>query len=108
MACATACRAHQQRPLASRDTSEQPVRFREEFRMPSGVRKSPKAEPEAIRSIIQIVALQVVSFDAIGLPGNTPFPEIAIRRTWRCTRCGSNEVTVMPNWSDPRGGGRPG
>ena len=43
-----------------------------------------------------------VTFDQIGLPEDTPFPQIARRRRWVCQKCGSREVSVMPDWRDPR------
>ena len=43
-----------------------------------------------------------VPFDKIGLPEDTPFPQIARLRKWVCQKCGSREVSVMPDWRDPR------
>ena len=40
----------------------------------------------------------VLTFDAINLPDDTPFPEIAIRRRWVCAKCGCRKVSVMPRW----------
>ncbi len=45
--------------------------------------------------------MQAMTFDELGLPESTLFPEIARRRRWLCTGCGSREVTCMPNWPDP-------
>ena len=45
--------------------------------------------------------MQVMSFDDLGLPDETPFPKIASRCRWVCIGCGSGEVTCMPDWSDP-------
>ena len=36
--------------------------------------------------------------DQLGLPEETLFPSIAMQRRWRCERCGSRMVTVMPRW----------
>ena len=44
----------------------------------------------------------VMAFDDIGLPDSTPFPAIKERRRWACQRCGNREITVMPDWRDPR------
>ena len=46
--------------------------------------------------------MQEMSFDELGLPDETPFPELATRRRWLCTGCASREVGVMPDWPDPR------
>lgn len=37
-----------------------------------------------------------VPFAAMGLPPDTPFPAIARRRRFRCSACGSREVTLQP------------
>ena len=39
-----------------------------------------------------------LTFDAIGLPDDTPFPSIATRKRWVCRRCGSTGASVMPSW----------
>ena len=44
----------------------------------------------------------VMAFDDLGLPDVMPFPSIKTRRRWTCQRCGNREVSVMPNWRDPR------
>ena len=44
----------------------------------------------------------VVAFEDLGLPDKTPFPEIRTRRRWVCERCTGSEVSVMPDWHDPR------
>ena len=44
----------------------------------------------------------VMAFDDIGLPDHTPFPAIKTQRRWACQRCGNREVSLMPNWRDPR------
>ena len=46
--------------------------------------------------------MQEISFYDLGLPEETLFPEIARRRRWVCTGCGSREVSCMPDWPDPR------
>ena len=40
----------------------------------------------------------VVDFDDLGLPNDTPFPEITRSRTWKCQRCRCTESTAMPDW----------
>ena len=44
----------------------------------------------------------VIPFEDIGLSDSTPFPAIKTHRRWTCQRCGSREVSVMPDWRDPR------
>ena len=39
-----------------------------------------------------------LTFDAIGLPDDTPFPSIATRKRWVYRRCGSRKASVMPSW----------
>jgi hypothetical protein len=48
-------------------------------------------------------------FDDLGLPDETPFPEIAKLRRFTCSACGSGRVHLMPDWRGHRamaGGGR--
>ncbi len=45
--------------------------------------------------------MQEMSFDDLGLPESTPFPEIVNRRQWLCTGCGGGQVTCLPDWPDP-------
>ncbi len=45
--------------------------------------------------------VQVITFDELGLPESTPFPDIATRRRWLCIGCGSLQVSIMPDWPDP-------
>ena len=47
-----------------------------------------------------------IEFDALALPDETPFPEIARRRRFRCTACGARENAVRPDWRDYRAEGR--
>ena len=46
----------------------------------------------------------IVTFDALGLPDETPFPDVATRRRWVCRGCGCRRVVVMPDWPDPCAG----
>ena len=46
--------------------------------------------------------MNVVAFEDIGVSDLTPFPEVRNHRRWTCERCGNHEVSVMPNWRDPR------
>ena len=39
-----------------------------------------------------------VPFDKIGLPEDTPFPQIARLRKWVCQQCKGRQVSVMPDW----------
>jgi hypothetical protein len=39
-----------------------------------------------------------ISWDAIGLPEDTPFPEIVFRARFRCAGCGQLDCYVSPNW----------
>jgi hypothetical protein len=41
-----------------------------------------------------------MTFDALGLPGDTPFPQIIVRRRFTCSGCGSHAVDVSINWRD--------
>ena len=41
---------------------------------------------------------QRVTWDKLGLPDDTPFPQIARSRTWECQRCGGTDITAMPDW----------
>ncbi len=43
-----------------------------------------------------------VPFDKMGLPDDTPFPQIARLRKWVCQKCKGRQVSVMPEWRDPR------
>ncbi len=43
-----------------------------------------------------------VPFDRMGLPDDTPFPQIARARKWVCQKCKGRQVSVMPDWRDPR------
>ena len=43
-----------------------------------------------------------VPFDKIALPEDTPFPQIARVRKWVCAKCKGRQVSVMPDWRDPR------
>ena len=43
-----------------------------------------------------------VPFDKMGLPEDTPFPQIARLRKWICAKCGGRQISVMPDWRDPR------
>ena len=45
--------------------------------------------------------MQAITFNELGLPDETPFPEIARRRRWFCVGCRSRQVTCMPDWADP-------
>jgi hypothetical protein len=38
------------------------------------------------------------TFAALGLEDDLPFPSIARRRRFVCSRCGSKAVNIMPNW----------
>jgi hypothetical protein len=44
-------------------------------------------------------------FDRIALPDETPFPDIAKLRRFRCDGCGSSKAFVTPDW---RGMNAPG
>ena len=44
----------------------------------------------------------VVALDDLGLPNKTPISEIRTRRRWICERCSGREVSVMPDWRNPR------
>ncbi len=41
-----------------------------------------------------------VPFEKIGLPEDTPIPQIARLRRWVCQKCGGRQVSVMPDWRD--------
>ena len=45
------------------------------------------------------------TFDAIGLPDETPFPRIARARRFRCSGCGARDYAVVPDWSRHRAPG---
>ena len=40
----------------------------------------------------------VLTLDALSLPDDTPLSSIATRLRWKCQRCGSRKVRVMPSW----------
>jgi hypothetical protein len=46
-----------------------------------------------------------VTFDALRLPDETPFPEIARAKKFRCGACGSRDCRVSPDWRDYRASG---
>jgi hypothetical protein len=39
-----------------------------------------------------------VAFDVIGLPDETPFPDIGRARRLRCSACGARNCAVVPDW----------
>jgi len=39
-----------------------------------------------------------VTFAAAGVEDRAPFPSIAERRRFVCTRCGGRAVSIMPDW----------
>ena len=39
-----------------------------------------------------------LAIDTLDLPDDTPFPSIATQRRWKCEKCGSRKVSVMPRW----------
>ncbi len=41
-----------------------------------------------------------VQFSAMGLPTETPFPDIVRRKRFACLACGGREVTLQPCWAD--------
>jgi hypothetical protein len=49
-----------------------------------------------------------VAFDAIGLPDETPFPDIGRARRFRCMACGSGDSVVVPDWRGYRAPGMGG
>jgi hypothetical protein len=46
-----------------------------------------------------------VAFDAIGLPEETLFPDIARTRRFRCSACGARDCAVVPDWRGYRASG---
>ena len=46
-----------------------------------------------------------VPFEALGLPDETPFPEIARARRFRCSSCGARDYAVTPDWQGYRAPG---
>jgi hypothetical protein len=46
-----------------------------------------------------------VSFAAAGVEDHAPFPSIAERRRFLCTRCGSRAITIMPDWRNHKAQG---
>jgi hypothetical protein len=46
-----------------------------------------------------------VAFDAIGLPDETSFPEIARARRFRCSACGARDFAIVPDWTGYRAPG---
>jgi hypothetical protein len=47
----------------------------------------------------------VVTFAAADVEDRAPFPSIAERRRFVCTRCGSRAVSIMPDWRNHRASG---
>lgn len=47
----------------------------------------------------------VVSFDAIGAPPETRFPDLVKVRRFPYSACGESKVTLMPDWPKMRGQG---
>ena len=47
----------------------------------------------------------VVTFDAAGVEDRAPFPSIAERRRFVCTRCGGRAVDIVPDWRDHKATG---
>ena len=48
-----------------------------------------------------------VSFAAAGVEDQTPFPSIMQRRRFVCSRCGSREVSIMPDCRNHNASGLP-
>jgi hypothetical protein len=48
-----------------------------------------------------------MTWEKIGLPDSTPFPDIERLKRYACSTCGSKAITIMPDWSayNPQGGG---
>ena len=46
-----------------------------------------------------------LSFAAVGVEDGAPFPSIADRRRFVCTRCGGRAVSIMPDWRDHKASG---
>lgn len=46
-----------------------------------------------------------VAFDALGLPDDTPFPQVLGLRRFRCQNCGSRDCHVTPDWRNYRASG---
>ena len=46
-----------------------------------------------------------VAFDAIGLPDETPFPDICLARRFRCSACGARDFAIVPDWQGYRAPG---
>jgi hypothetical protein len=46
-----------------------------------------------------------VTFAAAGVEDREPFPSIAERRRFVCTRCGGRAVSIMPDWRDHKASG---
>jgi len=46
-----------------------------------------------------------LSFKAIGLAPETPFPNIARVKRFVCAACGSRRIDVSPDWRGHRGAG---
>ncbi len=44
----------------------------------------------------------LVDLDCLGLSPELPYAHIPGRRVLRCSRCGSRDVSVMPDWPDPQ------
>ena len=41
-----------------------------------------------------------IEFDALPLPDETPFPDIARRLRFRCTACGARQYEVRADWRE--------
>ena len=46
-----------------------------------------------------------LTFAAAGVEDRAPFPLIAERRRFVCTRCGSRAVSIMPDWRGHKASG---
>ena len=46
-----------------------------------------------------------VTFAAAGVEDRAPFPSIADRRCFVCTRCGSRAVSIVPDWRGHKASG---
>jgi len=46
-----------------------------------------------------------VTFATADIGDQTPFPSIAERRRFICTRCGSRAVSIMPDWRNHKASG---
>jgi hypothetical protein len=46
-----------------------------------------------------------LTFAAAGVEDRTPFPLIAERHRFVCTRCGSRAVSIMPDWRGHKASG---